>query len=63
MSYPQSTGGCCPYCHLDYAHFPGVHGEGFCIPMRPNPVPVILWKEADVRRIVREELERAKEKP
>jgi len=58
-----TTAGACPLCGGSY-HLRPAHGYGLCTQERgtyqftPNPLT-----ESDIRRIVREELKRAKGKP
>ena len=53
-----ATGGCFPLCGVSY-QITGMHGLGICRIERPYQVPPLT--EDDIRRIVREELQRAKE--
>lgn len=58
-----TTGEACPLCGISYQQA-GIHGSGICVPYGgPAPHMWRQWSEDDIRRIVREELQRAKGEP
>lgn len=52
----QTTGGGCPLCGQSYG-LNQIHGYGYCV-NRPTYFTAPALTEADIRRIIREELER-----